>query len=519
VSVPASSPETPIERYGRYYLFEKVGKGGMAEVWKAVGHGPQGFRRVCVVKRILPELLDEPSFITMFIDEAKISSALHHPNIAQILEFGEINGVFFLALEYLHGRNLLRTLAGLRARKEAFPDGVAAYIAQQVALGLDYAHRLTDSAGSPLGIVHRDITPANVMLLATGGVKILDFGIVKAAAMVRQSITEAGVIKGKKAYLSPEQITCGALDGRTDVFALGVVLWEMLTCRHLFLAENDAATARRILEMPIPPPSERRPGIHPDLDAITLRALARDPADRFPSAGVMAEALEQYLLGVRYTSQALPLLLRDLFGDQLAGPAEKGIPDDLLEALEANATPLPGLRARVRRPTPPDPEEVVTSSLKATPTPVVARDPPRAASQRRRTLAAAAVIGVAAVVVVVATAALRPPPPPPSAEASPAPPTAAVAPPAVASAAAVPAPAATPSGGSVPASTTATTAPSTEAIDTADAPLRQARPRPVARTGRKEGRESRARATAAAVAAPANRHGKIKAAVPVDPFQ
>src|SRR5262245_12108536 len=219
----------PIERYGRYQLIEQIGRGGMAEVFRAVADGSEEFRRSFDVKRIRAEKSDSPEFIQMFCDEARISALLNHPNIVQVYDFGQIGGSYFMAMEYLRGKDLSSVLRALRAGRSAVPPPVASYVAQQVALGLHYAHTVNLPGGVPGQIVHRDVTPSNIMLLRTGGVKILDFGIAKATAEARQVDTQNGRVKGKLAYLSPEQVRAGTVDARADVFALGVVFWEMLT--------------------------------------------------------------------------------------------------------------------------------------------------------------------------------------------------------------------------------------------------------------------------------------------------
>jgi len=304
------------EHYGRYQLVERIGQGGMAEVFRAVTEGAEGFRRVFVIKRIRPEKSDSPEFIQMFCDEARICALLNHPSIVQVYDFGQINGSYFMAMEYLRGKDLSSVMRALRAAHAAVPPALAAFVAQQAALGLHHAHIAVLPGGQPVKIVHRDVTPSNIMLLRAGGVKILDFGIAKAAASARQADTGGGRVKGKLAYLSPEQVRGMELDGRSDVFALGVVLWEMLTGQRLFTAENEFQTMRNVLMRPVPVPSSLRTGVPPALDAIVARALERDRERRYQTAQALADDIERFLRDTPCSIQAVPRLLQDLFGDE-----------------------------------------------------------------------------------------------------------------------------------------------------------------------------------------------------------
>ncbi len=222
----------------------------MAEVFRAVAEGVEGFRRVFVIKRLRPEKSASVELTRMFVDEARLSALLHHPNIVQVYDFGQINGTYFLAMEYLRGKDLAAVMKALRALKSAVLPPIAAHIAHQVATGLHYAHTLSRVDGKKLSVVHRDVTPSNIMLQRTGAVKVLDFGIAQATNFARQVETGGGRVKGKLAYLSPEQVRLEELDARSDVFALGIVLWEMLTGQRLFAAENEILTMRGVLDPP-----------------------------------------------------------------------------------------------------------------------------------------------------------------------------------------------------------------------------------------------------------------------------
>jgi serine/threonine-protein kinase len=320
---PGVEAETPLhplhplhERYGRYHLIERIGRGGMAEVFRAVAQGVEGFRRVFVIKRIRPEKSDSAELIRMFCDEARLSALLHHPNIVQVYDFGQIGGTYFLAMEYLRGKDLAAIMRVVRRAKSAIEPSIAAYVAQQVANGLQYAHTLTKMDGQPIRVVHRDVTPSNIMLQRTGAVKVLDFGIAQATNFARQVETGGGRVKGKLAYLSPEQVRLQELDGRSDLFALGVVMWEMLVGQRLVPGENEFVTMKNVLGQPVPAPSSIRAEVPAALDSIVARALERDRDLRYPTAQAMADDLEQFLRQAPCASQAIAHLLQELFGEE-----------------------------------------------------------------------------------------------------------------------------------------------------------------------------------------------------------
>jgi serine/threonine-protein kinase len=298
--------------FGRYKLLGRIGEGGMAEVYRALMTGPEGFERELVLKRILPRLSDTGDFKTMFIREAKISALLLHPNIVQIYEFGEADGAYFIAMENVQGVTLREALTTLRREQRAMPYLVAADIARQICIGLDYAHTLHGPDGAALEIVHQDISPTNIMLAYTGTVKILDFGIARAASFAEEE-AKKGLIKGKVSYLSPEQINVRPFDARADVFALGVVFHEMLTGRRLFQAKNDITKMRQLLAQPISPPSSLNATIPRELDRIVMRSLEMDAGKRYQTTADMASDLERTLIAARYSSRELSKLLHGLF--------------------------------------------------------------------------------------------------------------------------------------------------------------------------------------------------------------
>jgi serine/threonine protein kinase len=301
----------PLPRLGRYELIARLAVGGMAEVYLARHGELSGFKTLVVVKKILPHLAENPEFISMFLDEARIASLLDHPNVVRIVEVGRADNDYFLAMELVQGKPLASLIRRATERQEAFEPRLAALIMAQAAAGLHHAHGVSDAEGHPLGLVHRDVSPKNILVSFEGGVKVIDFGI--ARAMGRISQTNTGGMKGTAGYMSPEQAKSESIDRRTDVFACGVVLWEALTCRRLFRKDNDLATMRALIYDPVPRPSTvaKVPAM---LEQITMKALNRDPEMRYQSALEMALALERYIgqAGGASTSH-LGALMREYF--------------------------------------------------------------------------------------------------------------------------------------------------------------------------------------------------------------
>lgn len=281
--------------FGRYYLLDRIAVGGMAEVFLAKTFGHAGFEKVLVVKRILESFADDPSFVAMFVDEAKLCAQLVHPNVVQLHDFGKQGGHWFLAMEAVHGKDMRSVMRRLAERSERMPVSLAAVIAHEVARGLQYAHTLKDPTGAPLNLVHRDVSPSNVLVSYGGHVKIVDFGIAKAET-TRDESAEAHLLKGKFQYMSPEQTQRGELDHRSDVFAAGICLWEMLTGHRLFKRDEDFEVIAAIRAGNVIPPSQYNPEVPPALDAICLRALEVDLDARYPDAGAMQRELQDFLL-------------------------------------------------------------------------------------------------------------------------------------------------------------------------------------------------------------------------------
>lgn len=284
------SEEFP-KQFGKYLLMRKIAMGGMAEIFRAKTVGAEGFEKDIVIKRILPHYTEDEDFVKMFIDEARIAAKLQHANIVQIFDFNVLEGSYYIAMEYVEGKDLKKLIEdGVKGGVPLSP-AQCVWIIMEISKGLHYAHTKADK-GKPLNIVHRDISPQNAMVSFNGEVKLMDFGIAKAAS--RSTKTVAGTVKGKCAYMSPEQARGKPLDGRSDLFALGVVLWEMLTHKRLFLGDTDFVTLSNVLKMEAPPPSSLNPEVPAALDQIVLTALAKDRDDRHADVEAFNRALTKW---------------------------------------------------------------------------------------------------------------------------------------------------------------------------------------------------------------------------------
>jgi serine/threonine protein kinase len=279
--------------YGRYALLEKVATGGMAEVFRATRRGVEGFEKVVAVKRILPHLSTNKDFVEMFIAEAKMVASLSHPNIVQIFDLGKIDDSYYIAMEFVEGKDLRTILT--RARNQSTLPGVdlAALVAARVSAALEYAHRHRDSDGRDLRIVHRDVSPQNILLSDEGEVKLVDFGIAKAAT--KASHTDTGSLRGKLLYMSPEQAWGKPLDKRSDLFALGAVFFEILTGHLLFSASSEMSVLERVREARFVPPSSLNPAVPIELEAVVMRLLNKNPAERYQDASEVLLDLDSYL--------------------------------------------------------------------------------------------------------------------------------------------------------------------------------------------------------------------------------
>jgi serine/threonine-protein kinase len=304
-------------RFGKYVLLDRVAVGGMAEIFLARQEGPEGFEKIIVIKRIRPHLSNQKTFVTMFLNEAKLAAQLNHPNIVQIYDLGKIGPSYFIAMECILGRDMRRIIPKAQALGIAFPMVHALKIASSVCEGLYYAHQRVDLRGEPLRIVHRDVTPENIVVSFDGTVKILDFGIAKAANQIEQA--RAGEIKGKLSYMSPEQCMGKALDQRSDLFSLGAVLYEWITGAKLFTGPSDVSILKAITDQPIEPPSRLRTGVPEAVDRILMKALERDRERRYQTAWEMQTDIERYLARVDSPPSSIDLahFLRTLFKDEL----------------------------------------------------------------------------------------------------------------------------------------------------------------------------------------------------------
>jgi serine/threonine protein kinase len=273
---------------GRYVPFARIGSGGMAEVYLAVARGPVGLNKLAVLKRV--KHTDDPAIVQMFLDEARLAARLNHPNIVHTYEVGEVSEKFFIAMEYLEGQSLHAVLA----RRPELTDGLVAYVMAQALRGLHHAHELRDFDASHIGVVHRDVSPHNIHVTYGGEVKLLDFGIAKTT--LNSTHTETGILKGKIRYMAPEQFGEPDVDRRADLFACGVVLWEMLTRRQLFQGEFSRVM-NRIVNEDAPSVRSIRPDVAPELEAIAAKALRRNRDERYATADAMRLDLEQFLRG------------------------------------------------------------------------------------------------------------------------------------------------------------------------------------------------------------------------------
>jgi serine/threonine-protein kinase len=297
---PTPSPtEAPVaeQRLGRYVLVHEVATGGMATVHLAIPDGARGPDDVVALKRVHPHLATQRSFIEMFLDEARIASRLDHPNVCRVLDYGRASNTYFLTMRYLRGRSLSQVARALRKLPEAEHDVAAPILAARLvadaALGLHAAHELCDEDGAPLEVVHRDVSPHNLFVGWDGAVQVVDFGI--ASARNRLHHTETGTVKGKFAYMAPEQMLGARVDRRADVWSLGVVLWEIVAGRTLFKRRTESETVMAVTRLELPALATLRPGSPSRLDEIVARALAREPEDRYPTAAALAEDLHAWL--------------------------------------------------------------------------------------------------------------------------------------------------------------------------------------------------------------------------------
>jgi len=386
--VSASGPD----RFGQYEILEKIASGGMAELYRARRSGVEGFQKIVAIKKILPHLADNEGFIAMFADEAKLAAQLNHPNIVHIYDLGKIEGGgYFIAMEHVEGRDLRAILESARELQMPLPVPLAVYIASKVASALDYAHRRRDGDGRDLHIVHRDVSPQNILISYEGDIKLCDFGIAKAASKVSQ--TESGALKGKIQYMSPEQAWGKPIDRRSDLFSLGTVLYELLTEQKLFGGDSDMHILEKVRAAVVPAPSEANPEVPKPLDTIVGKALAREAEDRYANASDMLRDLESVLYS--YTpapgSADLAIFLHRLQAEEAAvaeakaREAARAVPEAEIEQKPRRAKAAPVARRTGSVP-------AIATPPSHTPPPAVPA-PARAASTSPRESTAPGVFG------------------------------------------------------------------------------------------------------------------------------
>ncbi len=309
---------SPGQVLGRYELLMPVARGGMASVWAARLKGTRGFQKLVAIKTMLPGLVDDPSFERMFLDEASLASQVRHPHVIEIMDLGEQDRILYLVMEWVSGE-ALSIIMKYAATRGGIPLPIAVHIATQTCRGLHAAHELREPDGVLVGLVHRDVSPQNVLVTYDGVVKVVDFGVAKATARL-DTQTEVGQLKGKIAYMSPEQLRGEKIDRRTDVFAMGILLYMMTTGKHPFRGDDQAQTIARISsDEPAILPSALVPGFPPGLEAVAMQALAKDPAKRYPSANDM-------LIGLQ---RALPSAMRESTDEEVSEFIRRLVPDRL----------------------------------------------------------------------------------------------------------------------------------------------------------------------------------------------
>ncbi|MFO0612239.1 MAG: serine/threonine-protein kinase [Polyangiaceae bacterium] len=314
-----SEARGPLRVIGRYALFGEIAAGGMATVHIGRLLGPVGFSRTIAIKRLHPQYAKDPEFVSMFLDEARVAARIQHPNVVATLDVVALEGELFLVMEYVDGESLARILRTMRSENRTIPPKIAGSIVVNLLNGLHAAHEAKSERGEPLGIVHRDVSPQNVLVGTDGISRVLDFGVAKATGRVQT--TKEGQVKGKIAYMPPEQLSGEAVDRRCDVYAASVVLWETLTARRLFDGDNDGVVLTKVLSGKVAPPSSVVPGISSAVDDVIMRGLARNPDKRFQTAAELAVALED-TLGIE-SPRKITEFLRSCAGEALAKRAAR----------------------------------------------------------------------------------------------------------------------------------------------------------------------------------------------------
>lgn len=312
------------ERFGKYVLLDRIAVGGMAEVYRGKLTGEKGFKKLIVVKKMLPQMAEVKEMVTYFIDEAKLAALLQHENIIHVYDFGETEGSYFIAMEYLFGKDLKSVFDKSTQKDLSINLENSLFIALKICEGLDYAHALTDLHGKPLNIIHRDINPQNIFLTYDGKIKIIDFGIAKTTSQTTK--TQVGMIKGKVAYMSPEQAEAKLIDNRSDIFAVGILLYEMITQKEMYVGDT-IQVLNKAINAQYEHPEKLAPNLPPEVYEILHRALSKNPEKRYQSCGEMAADLEDclYKLSYRPNTKMLAKYIKDLFEKEYSDEKAKSI--------------------------------------------------------------------------------------------------------------------------------------------------------------------------------------------------
>lgn len=335
----------------RYRVLDRIAAGGMAEVYLGESAGIEGFRKKVAIKRVLPKLSANSNFINMFLDEARLCAYLNHSRCVQVFDIGQSGGSHFIVMEYVDGADLKQVIEYLAARRRVLPLPVACHIALQICEGLAYAHGALDHDGQPLHIVHRDVSPQNVLMTRYGEVKLVDFGLARASSHL--AAEDEDIVKGKFGYLAPEITRGQGADHRADLFAAGILLWEMLAGRSLFLGRTDQETFQQVRAAQVPDIRRLRPDVSEDLARVLVRALERDRARRYQTADELARDLAATLLGLGHpvTYQDLAAIIRSVADERDqrrrsgAEPANELLGDLIVEALHEFSAELPSTAA------------------------------------------------------------------------------------------------------------------------------------------------------------------------------
>lgn len=315
----------------RYKVVKRIQAGGMAEVFLGTATSVEGFKKKVAIKRVLPHLAQNKQFIKMFLDEARLGARLNHANIVTVFDIGAAESTYFIVMEYVDGANLKTILETLRKNGQQLTPKEALFIIMECCRGLSYAHELADDDDVPLNLVHRDISPPNILITKRGEIKVTDFGLAKATTQLEK--TDPGVVKGKFSYLSPEAASAKQVDAKADIFALGIILWEMLAGKRLFTGESDYQTVKLVQRAEIPSLQALNPEVDAELEQIVRKALARNPEERYPTARELGDSIAGYLFSrqLKVTSYDIANLVSSIVEQQTQGIEKPSMIDQLIQ--------------------------------------------------------------------------------------------------------------------------------------------------------------------------------------------